>query len=78
MKKLLHIIGSPRKASSCSEAIAAEFLKQYTMSNPDAAIATLDLWDGSIPTYDGDKATAKMTFLAMVHWRAISKAHGIK
>jgi FMN-dependent NADH-azoreductase len=62
MKKLLHIIGSPRKASSRSEAIAAEFLKQYIMSNPDAVIDTLDLWDGSVPTYDGDKAAAKMTF----------------
>jgi FMN-dependent NADH-azoreductase len=62
MKKLLHIIGSPGKTGSGSEAIATEFLKHYTMSNPDAVIDTLNLWDGSVPAFDGDKAAAKMTF----------------
>lgn len=62
MKKLLHIIGSPRKEKSRSGAIAQEFLKQYKLLNPDAIIDELNLWDGSIPTFDGDKAAAKMTF----------------
>lgn len=62
MKKLLHIICSPRKEKSRSEAIGQEFLKQYKLSNPDAVVDELNLWDGSIPPYDGDKAAAKMTF----------------
>lgn len=62
MKKLLHIIGSPRKEKSRSGAIAREFLKQYKLSNPDAIIDELNLWDGSLPPFDGDKAAAKMTF----------------
>jgi len=62
MKKLLHIISSPRKEKSRSGAIALEFLKQYKLSNPDAVIDELNLWDGSIPPFDGDKAAAKMTF----------------
>lgn len=62
MKKLLHIISSPRKEKSKSGAIAQEFLKQYKLSNPHAIIDELNLWDGTIPTFDGDKAAAKMTF----------------
>ena len=62
MKKLLHIISSPRKEKSRSGAIAQEFLKQYKLSNPDAVIDELNLWEDSIPTFGGDKAAAKMTF----------------
>lgn len=62
MKKLLHIISSPRKEKSRSGAIAQEFLKQYKLSNPDAIIDELNLWQETIPTFDGDKAAAKMTF----------------
>lgn len=62
MKKLLHIISSPRGEKSKSGAIAQEFLKQYKLLNPDAVIDELNLWDGSIPLFDGDKAAAKMTF----------------
>lgn len=62
MKKLLHIISSPRGEKSKSGAIAQEFLKQYKLSNPDAVIDELNLWDGSIPPFDGNKAAAKMTF----------------
>lgn len=62
MKKLLHIISSPRGEKSKSGAIAQEFLKQYKLSNPDAIIDELNLWDGSIPPFDGNKAAAKMTF----------------
>lgn len=62
MKKLLHIISSPRGESSDSEKIAAAFLKQYKETNPDAQIDTLNLWTDKIPSFDGNKAAAKMTF----------------
>lgn len=62
MKRLLHIISSPRKENSKSGAIAQEFMEQYKLLNPDAVIDELNLWDLSIPTFDGDKAAAKMTF----------------
>ncbi|BAP30962.1 FMN-dependent NADH-azoreductase [Chryseobacterium sp. StRB126] len=62
MKRLLYIISSPRKEKSKSGAIAHEFLQSYKLSNPDTVIDKLNLWDLSIPTFDGDKAAAKMTF----------------
>lgn len=62
MKKLLHIIGSPRKEKSESEKIASAFLEQYKKQNPDAVIDELNLWTDNVPSFNGDKAAAKMTF----------------
>ncbi|NOS57072.1 MAG: FMN-dependent NADH-azoreductase [Cyclobacteriaceae bacterium] len=62
MKKLLHIIGSPRKEASESEKIAAAFIEQYKKSNKDAQIDVLNLWTEKMPLFDGNKAAAKMTF----------------
>lgn len=62
MKKLLHIISSPRKTASESGKIADAFINQYRLSNPDAEIDELNLWTENIPIFDGDKAAAKMTF----------------
>ena len=62
MKKLLHIIGSPRKEISESEKIANAFIAQYKKSNKDAQIDVLNLWTEKMPLFDGDKAAAKMTY----------------
>jgi len=62
MKKLLHIISSPRKSASESGKIADAFIRQYRISNPDAIVDELNLWTENIPTFDGNKAAAKMTF----------------
>ena len=62
MKKLLHIIGSPRKETSYSEAVAQAFVDQWVISNPNSSVETIDLWKDQVPTFNGDKANAKLTF----------------
>ena len=62
MKKLLHIIASPRKDASHSEKIADAFKSEYIRLNPSAEIDVLDLWENPIPTYDAYKVAARMTF----------------
>jgi FMN-dependent NADH-azoreductase len=65
MKKLLHIVGSPRQTASESEKIAEAFIKQYRESNPGAEIDEFNLWTDKIPSFDGNKAAAKMTFFGV-------------
>lgn len=62
MKKILHIISSPRGENSESEKIAKAFLDEYKTLNPNAEIDTLNLWTDNVPSFDGNKAAAKMTF----------------
>lgn len=62
MKKILHIISSPRGENSESEKIAKAFLDEYKALNPNAEIDTLNLWTDNVPSFDGNKAAAKMTF----------------
>jgi len=62
MKKLMHVIASPRKAASETEKIATRFINEYRQINGDATIDVLNLWEEKIPIFDGDKAAAKMTF----------------
>ena len=60
MTKLMHIVGSPRKADSRSSEIAEPFIDQWRAHDPELAIDTLDLWVEQLPEFDGDKAAAKM------------------
>lgn len=62
MKRLFHVVGSPRKTASKSEMIAAKFKSEYIKLNPDAEVDVLNLWDEEIPRFDGNKAAAKMAF----------------
>jgi FMN-dependent NADH-azoreductase len=57
---LLYVCGSPRPDSE-SSAIAAEFLDAYREAHPDDPIDVVDVWDGTLPPFDGVKAAAKMT-----------------
>jgi FMN-dependent NADH-azoreductase len=63
MKKLLHIIASPRADKSASEKLAEIFQNEYARLNPDAEIDILDLWKDPIPQFDAEKVAARMTFL---------------
>lgn len=60
--KLLYIKGSPRGGKSKSGHVAESFLDSYRANHPEAEIDILDLWDESLPEFDGDKVAAKMTF----------------
>jgi FMN-dependent NADH-azoreductase len=61
MSDLLYVIGSPRRGSSESSAIAEAYLTEFRRTNPDAVIDTLDLWQEGLPAFDADRAAAKMT-----------------
>lgn len=61
MSDLLYVIGSPRKGSSESSAIADAYLTEFRRTNPDAVIDVLDLWQEGLPAFDADRAAAKMT-----------------
>jgi FMN-dependent NADH-azoreductase len=61
MSDLLYVIGSPRKGSSESSAIADAYLTEFRRANPDAVIDVLDLWQQGLPAFDADRAAAKMT-----------------
>ncbi|WP_417745737.1 FMN-dependent NADH-azoreductase [Rosistilla oblonga] len=53
MSKLLYIESSPRKSRSKSIKVAKAFVDQYQASNPDDEVVTIDLWQKSLPEFDG-------------------------
>jgi FMN-dependent NADH-azoreductase len=63
MAKLLYIESSPRKARSKSIAAATAFLEAYQESHPDDEVVTLDLWEKSLPEFDGFTIDAKYQVL---------------
>lgn len=65
MSKLLHIIASPRKGESQSNALALAHIEARRRAYPDLTIDTLDLWAEPLPEFDGDRAAAKMTFFGI-------------
>ncbi|MGG1948939.1 NAD(P)H-dependent oxidoreductase [Trinickia sp. NRRL B-1857] len=60
--KLLYVKGSPRGDRSRSAQVAALFIAAYRARHPNAEIEELDLWQASLPEFDGDRAAAKMSF----------------
>ena len=63
MSKLLYIESSPRKNRSKSIATAYAFLDAYKKQHPDDEIQTLDLWNKSLPEFDGFTINAKYQVL---------------
>ncbi len=60
MSKLLHVSASPRGASSDSLALANAFLDTHRQNCPDVVVEHIDLFDGTLPTFGGLAAGAKM------------------
>lgn len=65
MKKILHIVASPRGDASQSSKLAAAYLAKQKTLHPSVEIDVLDLWKADLPEFDGDKAAAKMTFFGV-------------
>jgi FMN-dependent NADH-azoreductase len=63
MTKLLYIESSPRKGRSKSIKVANAFLEKYRETNVDDDIVTLDLWETSLPEFDGYTIDAKYQVL---------------
>ncbi|QDV59346.1 FMN-dependent NADH-azoreductase [Rosistilla oblonga] len=53
MSKLLYIESSPRKSRSKSIKVAKAFVDQYQASNPGDEVVTIDLWQKTLPEFDG-------------------------
>lgn len=63
MAKLCYIEGSPRGDRSASSSVAQSFIASYRESHPEAEVECLDLWNTSLPTFDGDLLAAKYAVL---------------
>src|SRR6056297_1441665 len=61
--RLLYIESSPRKARSKSIEVSNAFLDAYKAANPNDEIVILDLWNTTLPEFDGDTIDAKYQVL---------------
>lgn len=63
MPKLLHIQSSPRGERSASIEVAKQFIQTYQASNCGDTVETLDLWEATIPEFNGETIDAKYAVL---------------
>ncbi|UCG15052.1 MAG: NAD(P)H-dependent oxidoreductase [Deltaproteobacteria bacterium] len=63
MARLLYIEASPRKERSSSIKVAKTFLSEYQRTHPNDVVETLDLWNTSIPEFDGPVIDSKYVIL---------------
>jgi len=63
MSKLLYIEASPLKSRSHTVAVARQFLDAYARVHPDDDIETIDLWQATLPPFDGETIEAKFAVL---------------
>ncbi|MHC4362686.1 MAG: FMN-dependent NADH-azoreductase [Planctomycetota bacterium] len=59
MSNILYIKCSPRTGRSHSVAVADAFVESYRQTNPDDEIATVDIFQKSLPAFDLAAVTAK-------------------
>ena len=64
MPTLLFVESSPRGAKSASTAIATAFVDAWRERHADGTVDTLDVWDGSLPEFDGAALQAKYAALS--------------
>ena len=70
MSKLLYIQASPRGQRSHCITVADAFIEAYKQKRPDDKIVTLNVFEASIPNFDGLAVQAKYTIL---HGKSHSK-----
>jgi len=71
MSRLLYIQASPRGQRSHSVAVTDAFIKAYEQKHPNDEIEILNVFDASIPDFDGLAVQAKYTIL---HGKSHSEA----
>ncbi len=64
MATLLFIESSPRDGKSASTAIARAFVDAWREKHAGGTVDTLDVWDGTLPEFDGASLQAKYAALA--------------
>jgi FMN-dependent NADH-azoreductase len=60
MSRLLYIKASPRNSASRSIAVADCYLATLKAKAAGLVVDTIDLWQESLPPFDGDRANAKL------------------
>ena len=63
MTTLLYIEASPRKQRSHSIKVAEAFVTAYRQAHPSDHIDRLDLWQASLPRFDGEMLNAKYSIM---------------
>ena len=63
MGKLFYIEASPRQERAYSIKVAKQFLNTYKETNPSHTIESFDLWQTSLPEFDGATINAKYRIL---------------
>lgn len=63
MSRLLYVVGSPRGATSRSNAVANAYVEAFRTKHPAFEIDTLDLWREELPVFDGEKVAAKLAVM---------------
>jgi FMN-dependent NADH-azoreductase len=63
VSKLFYIEASPRKERAYSIKVAQQFLNTYKETNPSHTIESFDLWQTSLPEFDGATIDAKYRIL---------------
>jgi len=63
MSKLLYIQASPRCERSSSTDVANTYISAFKAASADNTVTTLNIWDMSLPEFDGDRLNAKYSFL---------------
>ncbi len=71
MSKLLYIQASPRGQRSHSVSVTDAFIEAYEQKHPDDEVDILNVFDGTIPNFDGLAVQAKYTIL---HGKSHTKA----
>ncbi|MEO5666261.1 MAG: NAD(P)H-dependent oxidoreductase [Nocardioides sp.] len=61
--KLLHIIGTPREASSNTLPLAAEFIDALRVEQPDLEVSEVDLFRQDLPAVAGSNIEVKYTLM---------------
>lgn len=64
MSRLLFIESSPRDAGSASTKIAEAFVDAWRAKNAGGTVDTLDVWDGTLPEFDGAALQGKYAALS--------------
>lgn len=64
MRRVLHIIGSPRASLSASRAVCETFISSLAARYPQAEIDVLDIWSDPIPEFDAEVMNAKYAHLS--------------
>jgi Acyl carrier protein phosphodiesterase len=64
MRKILHIVGSPRTDISASRDVSEAFISAVADRYPEAEIDVLDVWSAAIPEFDEEIMNAKYAHLS--------------